>query len=100
LNPHTREVFFLVRQEVYDLVRRVIDDTVLVQITGSRHGLPGTEVAIRLVDEPYSGLFKTSCVCGTNVLTAEQFVIDQTIDYLSDATMLKIANCLKVVLEL
>ena|ERR1700677_398592 len=83
-----------------DFLNGIIDDTVLVQITGSRHGLPGTEVEIQPANEPASGLLKTSYVSGTNLMTAEQLLIDQTIGYLSDAAMQQIADCLKVVLEL
>ncbi len=45
-----------------DYLNGLIDDTILVKITGSRFGIPGTEVAIDPVVETASGLSK---VCGS-----------------------------------
>ncbi len=83
-----------------DFLNTVIDDTILVQITGRRHGLPGTEVEIDPAQEPRSGLTKVSYANCTNLLTTEQALIDQTIGYVADAVMQRIGQCLKTVLEL
>src|SRR5205085_12498889 len=39
-----------------DFLNGLIDDTILVQVTGTRHGLPGTEVEIDPSVETVSGL--------------------------------------------
>jgi mRNA-degrading endonuclease toxin of MazEF toxin-antitoxin module len=41
-----------------DYLNNLLDDTILVQITSTRHGIPGTEVEIDPAQEPYSGLSK------------------------------------------
>jgi mRNA-degrading endonuclease toxin of MazEF toxin-antitoxin module len=82
-----------------DYLNGLIDDTILVQITTKSHGIPGTEVAIDPVKEAGSGLLTISYVACMNILTAEQISIDQTIGFLSDATMMLIGDCLKTVLE-
>ena len=41
-----------------DFLNGLIDDTILVQITSSRHGLPGTEVLLDPAVETDSGLSK------------------------------------------
>ena len=76
------------------------DDTVLVQITSRLHGIPGTEVRIDPAQEPNSRLLPVSYVNGTNLLTADPVLINQTIGVLSDAVMQQINDCLKKVLEL
>ncbi len=38
-----------------DFLNGLIDDTILVQITRTRHGIPGTEVALDPVQETVSG---------------------------------------------
>jgi mRNA-degrading endonuclease toxin of MazEF toxin-antitoxin module len=43
-----------------DFLNGLIDDTILVQITGTRHGIPGTEVQIDPAQETGSGLSKVS----------------------------------------
>jgi hypothetical protein len=73
---------------------------VLVQITSTAHGIPGTEVAIDPAQETGSGLLHASYVCGSNLLTADPLLIDQTIGYLSHAVMGQIDDCLKKVLDL
>ena len=83
-----------------DYLNGILDDTVLVQITTTRHALPGTEVELDPAQETNSGLLHLSYAFCPNVLTAEQALIDQTIGYLSDATMRQIDDCLKKVLEL
>jgi mRNA-degrading endonuclease toxin of MazEF toxin-antitoxin module len=83
-----------------DVLNGLIDDTVYVQITGTRHGIPGTEVEIDPTVETVSGLVKTSYASCTNVLTRDQTLIHHTLGVLSDAIMLRISDCLKTVLEL
>lgn len=83
-----------------DFLNGILDDTLLVQITSNRHGIPGTEVEIDPMQEPNSGLLHVSYVFCPNFLTEEQGRIDQTIGYLSDAMMREIEACLKVTLEL
>lgn len=43
-----------------DFLNNLIDDTILVQITGTKHAIPGTEVEIDPAQEPGSGLLKIS----------------------------------------
>jgi len=83
-----------------DFLNGIIDDTILVQITGTRHGLPGTEVEIDPAQETASGLTKISYVSCMNILTSDQMKIDQTLGYLSAAAMQQIETCLKTVLQL
>src|SRR5580692_932747 len=83
-----------------DFLNGLIDDTVLVQITGTRHGIPGTEVEIDPAVETGSRLSRVSYVSCANVLTLDQTLILQTVGSLSDAVMRQIEACLKTVLEL
>jgi mRNA-degrading endonuclease toxin of MazEF toxin-antitoxin module len=83
-----------------DFLNGVIDDTVLVQITGTRHGLPGTEVEIDPSVETASGLTKVCYVSCTNVLTLDQALVLQRVGVLSDAILQQIEACLKTVLEI
>ena len=81
-----------------DFLNGVIDDTVLVQITGTRHGLPGTEVEIDPSVETASGLTKVCYASCTNVLTLDQSLVLGTVGVLSDAILQQIEACLKTVL--
>src|SRR5438552_3673523 len=83
-----------------DFLHGLIDDTVLVQITSTAHGIPGTEVQLDPAQETVSGLLHVSYACCLNVLTTDPDFIDQTIGLLSDAVMQQISDCLKKVLEL
>src|SRR4051794_36708304 len=83
-----------------DFLNGLIDDTVLVQITSTRHGIPGTEVVIDPAREPSPGLSRTCVAACTNLLTIEQALILRTVGYLSDALMGEIEGCLKTVPEL
>ena len=83
-----------------DFLNGLIDDTVLVQITSTRHGLPGTEVLLDPAVETTSGLRKVCVASCTNVLTFDQARLLRTVGYLSDAAMRQIGDCLKTVLEL
>ena len=83
-----------------DFLNGLIDDTILVQITSTRHGLPGTEVVLDPVVETTSGLRKVCVACCTNTLTMDQTQLVRTIGYLSDVAMQQISDCLRTVLEL
>jgi mRNA-degrading endonuclease toxin of MazEF toxin-antitoxin module len=83
-----------------DFLNGLIDDTVLVQVTGTRHGLPGTEVEIDPSIETASGLSKVCYASCTNVLTLDQSLVLGTLGVLSDAVLLQIEGCLKTVLEI
>src|SRR5947207_11992261 len=67
-----------------DFLNGLIDDTIFVQITGTRHGIPGTEVEIDPAVEAGSGLRKLCYASCTNVLTQDQTLVLQTIGFLSD----------------
>jgi mRNA-degrading endonuclease toxin of MazEF toxin-antitoxin module len=82
-----------------DFLNGLIDDTVLVQITGTRHGLPGTEVEIDPAVETGSGLSRVCYASCANVLTLDQTLILRTVGSLSDAVLRRIEACLKTVLE-
>ncbi len=83
-----------------DFLNNLIDDTVLVQITGTRHGIPGVEVALDPSREPASGLSKACVAACTNYLTLDQALVRREVGYLSDAAMQQISDCLKKVLAL
>src|SRR5215467_7561614 len=83
-----------------DFLNGLIDDTVLVQITGTRHGLPGTEVEIDPSVESASGLTKRCWAACTNVLTVDQSLVLRTVGVLSDAVLQQIEACVKTVLEI
>jgi mRNA-degrading endonuclease toxin of MazEF toxin-antitoxin module len=81
-----------------DFLNGLIDDTILVQITSTRHGIPGTEVVLDPAQEPGSGLSRVCVASCMNVLTIDQAKIRRTIGYLSAAIMQQIEACLKQVL--
>jgi mRNA interferase MazF len=83
-----------------DFLNGLLDDTILVQITKTAHGIPGTEVMIDPNQETGTGLLHVSYVCCANILTIDAALIDQTIGYLSDAKVQHIDDCLKKVLDL
>jgi mRNA interferase MazF len=83
-----------------DFLNGLIDDTILVQITRTAHGIPGTEVTLDPAQETASGLLHVSFASCANLLTADPRLINQTIGYLSDAAMQQIGDCLKTVLDL
>src|SRR5437660_12347456 len=78
-----------------DFLNGLIDDTVLVQITGTRHGIPGTEVEIDPSTEAGSGLSKVCYAACTNVKTLDQGLILRTVGYLSDGIVRQIEACLQ-----
>src|SRR5262249_31745290 len=83
-----------------DFLTGLIDDTILVKITSSRYGIPGTEVAIDPAVETVSGLSKLCYVSCKDILTRDQALILRTIGVLSDAVMQRIEACLKIVLDI
>ncbi len=68
-----------------DYLNGLIDDTMLVKITGSRFGIPGTEVAIDPAVETISGLSKVCYASCKDILTRDQALIPRTIGVLSDS---------------
>jgi len=83
-----------------DFLNGLIDDTILVQITSTRHGIPGTEVVLDPAVETGSGLSRVCVASCINVTTFDQALVLRTIGFLSDAAMQQIEACLKVVLEI
>jgi mRNA interferase MazF len=83
-----------------DFLNGLIDDTILVQVTSTRHGLPGTEVVLDPAVETASGLRKVCVASCVNILTMDQSLIMRTIGSVSDATLQQISACLRIVLEL
>ncbi|MBI2807920.1 MAG: type II toxin-antitoxin system PemK/MazF family toxin [Planctomycetes bacterium] len=81
-----------------DLLNHLIDDTILVQIAGTRHGIPGTEVLLDPAAEFGSGLSKICVASCMNITTFEQALL-RRIGYLSDAAMQQIEECLKLVMD-
>jgi mRNA interferase MazF len=83
-----------------DYLNGLIDDTILVQITSRKHGLPGTEVVLDPAVETASGLSKSCVASCMNIRTFDQRLVLRTIGVLSDAALRQIEACLKQVLEL
>ncbi len=83
-----------------DFLNGLIDDTILVKITGTRFGIPGTEVEIDPAFEAVSGLNKICYASCNNILTRDQTRIGPIIGLLSDAAIREIEDCLKMCLEL
>jgi mRNA interferase MazF len=83
-----------------DYLNGVIDDTILVQITSTQHGLPDTEVLLDPAVETDSGLSKVCVASCMNILTFDQNLVIRTIGYLSPAAMQEVERCLKAVLEI
>jgi mRNA interferase MazF len=83
-----------------DFLNGLIDDTVLVQITSSQFGIPGTEVLLDPAQETQSGLRKVCVANCLNVLTLDQTLIVRTVGCLSDAMLRQIEDCLKTVLAM
>src|ERR1700693_2497120 len=83
-----------------DFLNGLIDDTIFVQITGTRHGIPGTEVELDPAVETTSGLSKVCYASCANVTTLDQTLVLQRVGSLSDAVMRQIEDCLKKVLQI
>jgi mRNA interferase MazF len=81
-----------------DYLNGLIDDTILVQITSTRHGLPDTEALLDPAVETDSGLSKVCCASCMNILTYEQGLVLRTIGFLSAAAMAEVDRCLKATL--
>jgi mRNA-degrading endonuclease toxin of MazEF toxin-antitoxin module len=79
-----------------DFLNGLIDDTILVQITSTRHGIPGTEVLIDPAVETGSGLSRVCYASCANILTRDQALLGRTIGFLSDALMRQIGDCLEL----
>ena len=58
-----------------DFLNGMIDDTMLVHVTSTRHGIPGTEVEIDPSVETGSGLSRVCYASCMNVLTLDQGLI-------------------------
>lgn len=83
-----------------DFLNSLIDDTILVKITGKQFGIPGTEVKLDPDQETGSGLSKVCFASCNNLLTRDQAMMGPIVGYLSDAIMRQIEACLKVVLQI
>ena len=83
-----------------DFLIGIIDDTVLVKITGSHYSIPGTEVKLDPASETASGLNKVCYACCYEILTRDEAVVGRVIGYLSHGAMQQIEASLKAVLEL
>jgi mRNA-degrading endonuclease toxin of MazEF toxin-antitoxin module len=83
-----------------DYLNGLIDDTILVKITSSRYGIPGTEVQIDPTVETASGLSKLCYASCKDILTRDQTLILRTVGVLSEPTLRQIEACLKKVLGL
>jgi mRNA-degrading endonuclease toxin of MazEF toxin-antitoxin module len=83
-----------------DFLNGLIDDTILVQITSTRHGIPGTEVLLDPAVETTSGLTMVCVASCMNITTFEQARVIRTVGVLSDTAMRQIEECLKKVMEI
>src|SRR3954471_10780284 len=83
-----------------DFLNGIIDDTILVQITSTRHGIPGTEVLLDPAVDTGSGLSRVCVASCLNVVTFDQSLLRRTIGSLSDLILRQIEACLKQVLEM
>jgi mRNA-degrading endonuclease toxin of MazEF toxin-antitoxin module len=81
-----------------DFLNGLVDDTILVKITGAKYAIPGTEVEIDPAVETAAGLSKVCYASCKDILTRDQSLVLRTIGVLSDATMQQIEACLKTVL--
>lgn len=78
-----------------DFLNGLIDDSIFVQITSTKHGIPGTEVEIDPAVETSSGLTRLCYASCINVLTLDQGWVLRTVGSLSDQTLRKIEDCLR-----
>ena len=83
-----------------DFLNGLIDDTIFVQITSTKHAIPGTEVEIDPAVETASALRHLCYANCMNVLTRDQAKVGPVFGYLSDATMRQVEASLKVVLAI
>jgi mRNA-degrading endonuclease toxin of MazEF toxin-antitoxin module len=64
-----------------DFLTGLIDDTVLVNITGSSFGLPGTEVPLDPAIKRNSGLNKPCFASCHSILTRDEAIINSAIGF-------------------
>jgi mRNA interferase MazF len=83
-----------------DFLSGLIDDTVLVKITSSSYGIPGTEVRLNPALETSSGLAKVCFANCYSILSRDEAVVGPTIGSISLAAMQEIEKCLRAVLEI
>jgi mRNA interferase MazF len=83
-----------------DFLTGLIDDTILVKITGSHYGVPGTEVLLNPAVETTSGLSKVCYACCYAILTRDEAVIGSVVCSLSLDAVQEIEKCLKIVFEI
>jgi mRNA-degrading endonuclease toxin of MazEF toxin-antitoxin module len=83
-----------------DFLNGLIDDTILVQITSTKHGIPGTEVELDPAVETASGLSKVCVAACANIRTFDETLVLRTVGVLSDAAMQQIEASLKTVLAI
>lgn len=83
-----------------DFLNGLIDETILVKITGSHYSIPGSEVQLNPAVETSSGLNKVCYACCYELLTREEAIVGPTIGYLSQPAMQEIEKCLKTVLDI
>jgi mRNA interferase MazF len=81
-----------------DFLNGLIDDTILVKITGTQYGIPDTEVKLDPTQETNSGLSKVCYASCNNLLVRDQVLVAGIVGILSDSVMQQIEDCLKVVL--
>src|SRR4051812_20670247 len=77
-----------------DFLSGLIDDTILVKITGSSYGVPGTEVLLDPAVETMSGLTKVCFACCYAILTRDEATLGRVVGSLSLAAMEEIEKCL------
>jgi hypothetical protein len=82
-----------------DFLNGLVDDTVLVMLTGRQYGIPGTEVELDPAKETGAGLSKVRYASCNNLLTRDEAVIGPIIGCLSDAAMQRMGDCPKKVPE-
>jgi mRNA-degrading endonuclease toxin of MazEF toxin-antitoxin module len=83
-----------------DFLNRLIDDTILAQITSTRHGIPGAEVLLDPAVEAASGLTMVCVASCLSITTFEQARVIRPVGVLSDAAMRQVEVCLKTMLEI
>jgi len=83
-----------------DYLNGILDETILVKITGSQYGIPGTEVQLDPAIKTTAGLSKICYACCYEILTREEAILGPVIGYLSSTAIQEIEKCLKEVLEL
>lgn len=83
-----------------DFLTGLIDDTILVKITGTAYGVPGTEVLLDPTVETTSGLSKVCYARCYDILTRDEAIVGPVVGSLSLAAMQEIEKCLKATLEI